>query len=932
MTFYRKTIIYTLFTIALMASMVQAQFYFGKNKVQYTNFDWQVITTEHFTIYFYSAEEELAEIAAKSAEESYQFLASKFKHEIYSKIPLIIYSTPNHFVQTNVTFSFLPENVAGFTEFLKGRVVVPFNGSYYDFARVIQHELVHVFTISKIHRHGRESGRYAAVYPPLWFTEGIAEFWSREWGSEADLIVRDMVINGTLPSIEQLWTVHGTFFMYKLGQSICEFIAMEYGEDKLTRLFENWHVARKFNDIVKYTLGDDLNQVSEKWEYYLKKKYYPQIANLDMPDKQATRLTEKVFAVRPVPVSVVNNKGLEEPWVIYKANKTGYSAIYMQPANRVNGKPVTLLKGERSAKYESLHLLSSGVDQYGNKLLSFSSKSQERDVLYIYDLLKRKVIKRYDFEKLVAVSSPRFSPDGEFIVFTGNHASGYSDLFLLRLSDGELTQLTYDIYNDRDPAFGADGRSILFSSDRGGIGYDGYTSIYRYQLDSRYTERLTYGRYNDRSPSEDPTGSRILFSSDRGVERAINLFMIEEEGQMCQVTEYITGAFDPRFSEDGNDVYFYAYQNRGFHLFRISVQVLRSVPIEEKDYSDIRWIPGKIDSESKSSAVKYKTDYSLDIAQSTIAYDGVYGTIGGIQIAMSDILGNNTFIFLLSNTARDKDEFLTSFNVGVTYLRRTNRINWGVGAFHLYDEYHNDFDGFYFERIIGGVGLLSYPFSKFDRVETSLFVRHSDKETYSGLKRRRAIPATHLISFISDNTLWEPTGPLDGRRLNITLGYSVDLKEQRNFNRLALFDFRFYQRLKTYSSLASRFFAYTSSGLEPQRLYFGGSWSFRGYSRRQFYNRNILFNSIEVRFPLINDLIIAFPPAAMRFRGIRGALFHDMGTTWDNRWTGWKGSFGASIRLALGYLVVLRLDFSRTHNFRWISNRTRTDFFFGWNF
>ena len=47
-----------------------AQFYFGKNKVQYTKFDWQVMETEHFRIYFYLEEEEIAQIAAKIAEDS----------------------------------------------------------------------------------------------------------------------------------------------------------------------------------------------------------------------------------------------------------------------------------------------------------------------------------------------------------------------------------------------------------------------------------------------------------------------------------------------------------------------------------------------------------------------------------------------------------------------------------------------------------------------------------------------------------------------------------------------------------------------------------------------------------------------------------------------------------------------------------------------
>ena len=44
------------------------------------------------------------------------------------------------------------------------------------------------------------------------------------------------------------------------------------------------------------------------------------------------------------------------------------------------------------------------------------------------------------------------------------------------------------------------------------------------------------------------------------------------------------------------------------------------------------------------------------------------------------------------------------------------------------------------------------------------------------------------------------------------------------------------------------------------------------------------------------------------------------------------GSFGAGFRVSLGYIIVLRFDFSRTTDFETISNSTDFDFFFGWNF
>lgn len=914
------------------AGPASAQYYFGKNKVQYSSFDWKVMTTEHFRLYFYEEESELAEIAGRSAEESYRMLAARFNHEIYSKIPLIIYSNPNFFVQTNITSTLLPENVAGFTEFIKGRVVVPFNGSFRDFDRVIRHELVHVFTLSKISRVEREYGRGSGIMPPLWFVEGLAECWSKPWDSEADLYVRDMVINGSLPSIAEFWTVEGSFFMYKLGESLCNFIQDQYGSDKLTAMFDNWWVGGRFEDIVFFTLGDDLKELSRKWAYALKKRYYPQLAALDLPDHDAIRLTEKQFAVRPVPVMLKNEDGRDERWVIFKANKVGYSGIYMMPADGNKKRSVTLLKGDRSTRYESLHLLTSGVDQFDNRLLVFSAKARERDVLYLYDLARRKVVARHKFTDLVGITSPKFSPDGTRVVFTGYRRSGYADLYLLDLVDGALTRLTDDIYNDQDPCFGYDGRSVIFSSDRGEEGYEGYLSLYRLTLADKDLTRLTRGRYHDRGATDSPDGSRIIFSSDRGSISAYNIFALDPDGNLSQLTRYITGAYDPRFDAQTGEIYFSAYLDRGYHVFK--TRKAGPVPLPADSIPPVAgaWLPGKIDAATRAATVKYQTDYAFDIAQSAVAYDGVSGGLGGIQAAVSDVLGNNVFIFLLANTARTKDDLLSSFNGALTYVRRTSRFNFGLGAFHLYDEYYNDFDGYYYERLVGGVFSGSYPLSKFDRLESSIFVRYSDKDIYTLYSRRQALLATPTLSFISDNTLWESTGPLEGRRLNVTVGITHDFRSDQEFSRMVMADFRHYLRLRMLSCIASRFYAYQSTGIEPQRMYLGGSWSFRGYSRRHFYNRNILFNSEELRFPLINDFLVDFPVGSFRLRGIRGALFHDVGTAWDNQWHGWIGSFGASVRIALGYLVVLRFDFSRTHDFRSISDHTRTDFFFGWNF
>ncbi len=135
--------------VLAVAAPAAAQYYaFGKNKVQYENFDWLTLKGDHVEIFYYPQEEPIARLALILAEESYQDLSTKFQHEVPRMIPLIVYSSHHHFEQTNVSPFFVPEGVQGFTEFMKGRVVLPYTGSFAEFQHVLHHEMVHVFQFS----------------------------------------------------------------------------------------------------------------------------------------------------------------------------------------------------------------------------------------------------------------------------------------------------------------------------------------------------------------------------------------------------------------------------------------------------------------------------------------------------------------------------------------------------------------------------------------------------------------------------------------------------------------------------------------------------------------------------------------------------------------------------------------------------------------
>ena len=108
--------------ILLIPALAFAQF--GKNKVQYKDFTWYYIQTDHFDIYFTNNGDNLAEFTSKEAEASLKSIEKIFDYRINNRISIIVYNSQNDFQETNITDQYLSEGIEGFTELFKNRVVI----------------------------------------------------------------------------------------------------------------------------------------------------------------------------------------------------------------------------------------------------------------------------------------------------------------------------------------------------------------------------------------------------------------------------------------------------------------------------------------------------------------------------------------------------------------------------------------------------------------------------------------------------------------------------------------------------------------------------------------------------------------------------------------------------------------------------------------
>ncbi|MCP4709604.1 MAG: hypothetical protein GY869_13335, partial [Planctomycetes bacterium] len=187
---------------------------------------------------------------------------------------------------------------------------------------------------------------------------------------------------------------------------------------------------------------------------------------------------------------------------------------------------------------------------------------------------------------------------------------------------------------------------------------------------------VTCGRQQDRQPSFAPDGKKLIYSSDRGGLR--NLYVLRSDGVTEQWTNYASGAFNPRFTADGQQVVFSGYQELGLRVFEIPLPDTAYALIESSNCAPaLSWEPPRIDGSDTRGVAKYSQKFSFDIAQSAVSYDAVYGALGGFQTALTDVLGDKQYFFLLANNTDSKDDFISSFNVSATYLDRSRRINYG---------------------------------------------------------------------------------------------------------------------------------------------------------------------------------------------------------------------------------------------------------------
>jgi len=915
-------------------------FGFGKNKVHYRTFEWSVINTEHFDVYFYEEERQAALDAAEVAERSYAYLSKTIDYKFKEKIPLLLYASHNDFQQTNAIQSYVGEGTQGVTESLKGRMILPITGSYGQFIHVLTHEMVHAFQFD-IMLSDAASDVIRQFNPPLWFIEGMAEYLSVGMDNITRMWMRDAVLNNTLLDIPDMTYVFD-IRVYRMGQAIWYYVGERYGKEVVGRIFKT---ARATGDIArafKAHTGLGLKELSERWQKDARAKYLPREVVLQQPEEVARPLIDRckecdtrlniVPAISPdgKQIAYIGDKNFTLNMFLRELEVNEDSSGYKKTKLR------KIVQSGSSQSYESLRYFTTSMNwSPDGRLFSFVAKAGQTDAIYIVDAGQNEVVQKLTFNSLTGMAAPSWSPNGDKMVFSGTQG-GISDLYVVDASGENLQRLTDNRFAHLHPQWSPDGRYIAFTTDRGpNTKIDslifGEYNIATLEVETGEIKLITEVGGNHINPVWTKEGDELFFISDmNGIPNIYNVDL--NSGELFQITNLITGVSgiiteSPAITlaRDTGRLAFSVFIDAGWYIYTLDEYKKTKVEspaaiavLEELENPNLKYREYTKPDSAEFLVSGYKTKLTADILAGTTGFGTNNGYSGQAAFLFSDMLGDKN---LLVQAMINGDPFEST--IVATFYNQKHRLNWALSAFQFRNEFgfSTETDFGYVTSMYRGAGAgASLPLNPFFRIELNADLYHvsgdvallGEGSTFSSNSLYTSLGG----ALVYDSARWGLAAPYSGSRTKVSMRQNIG-----DFNyRLYVADFRNYLPVRFLVSdpiprisIALKTTAVIMQGRDARSFSLGGPDYFRGQDYGFLFGEKAVLQNMELRFPLL-------PFLSIQYDFLTGLLFFDAVNVWDETNVLNEGlsdfnfnktltAYGYGLRFNLGGLMVLRWDF-----------------------
>jgi hypothetical protein len=890
--------------------------YYGKNRIRFNDFKWNIYKTDHFEIYYYPEIEAQLERVTSYAESAYQQVSSDLKHDLAFKVPLVLYKTQSEFQQQNIEPGELPEGVLAFAEPYRDRMVLPIDQPSDSLYHLITHELTHIFEFDIIPR----SLLHRSL--PLWVDEGLADYMTGYWQPFDLMTVRDAAIADIVPPMSDF---EGAQFTdgrtpYNLGHAAFEFIEAKWGKEGLRQFLFALRKAVIGGGESAYEEAFRLKpeEFDEQFDKYLKDRFKP-FRDKERPADYGRDLAPKrgktpysvVVSIEPSPsgdlmaVAAGNRKDQELDIVLMSTK---------------DGKVIRNLTGgfNKNSGYEYI----STPGGFRNNAVSWMSwapagdriayfvRTEKNKTLILQNVVTRKIEKRIELKTVDGPESPDVSPDGREVAFAALN-SAIADIFIVNLDSGKVRNVTNDAFGDYAPTYSPDGKSIFYLAR-----VSGNDKLFKLDLASGTKTQITFGTHDDGGAQfiDDDT---IVFPStaldpnqpvDPEVARNGNIYNIWtlnlKTNELKQYTDTLTGNVSPIVLRDQkpSKIAFVTYYKGEYGIHTLArEEALHTVATADFGAPGpiIDFQPPTTHTLVKANIHKKGTFEKLFLEGRPPVNVGVTSggdLFGGTQVTFSDVLGDKQFNLFASSVAQYR-------TMSFSYINLSRRLQYALQAYSQTQFYYGYDPGLLYgaqyaylsrdqaiatQTARGVTAFGIYPFNRYARIEVSGGIFNYNQayndpsvqdvaNQYQIAQYGRQLFSSGSfmpvgISYVQETTVFREYGPLAGNTVRV--GYEYAPKVGNLLSRqTADVDARYYMRLATNGVLAFRARGFKSWGEFPGYMYFGGNSEMRGYDYLQFLGNKAFFLDGELRFPLIEA---ALTPLGV-IGGLRGIAFANVG-------------------------------------------------------
>lgn len=545
---------------------------------------WLTLETPHFELHFYPEEREFAERAARVAERAYRLITHYLNWQPKGRISVLLVDQTD---QANGSASSVPYNfISAFGAPPDGMDEL---SDFDDFVKLlITHEFTHVAHLDTIlswcpRLVDSLLGKIYApnLSQPTFFIEGIAVLMEsrhttagRLRSSFYDMHLRVPFLEQQVLGLDAVSVAYGPLVYpggsvpYLYGASILRYIEDRYGPEKVREIshrYANECIAGGINRIAFQAVGRPYTNASGEdiwndWGRSAAHRYALQKEEVERHGlTTARRLTYDAPAPRgtgPRPVffrdgTLVYQRDNNDQRPAYvRLNLTTGARESLAPA--FGGGPASPTPDGRGLVFQRLNFIPLGWRISGSGHTSWND-------LYHVDIDSGSV---RPLTRGYRAHEPDVSPDGTQIacVVGGERAR---QLALVPIDGGKPRVLAPEAPGFAyTPAFSPDGRVIAYSRWKPG----GFRDIHLYDIGAGTDRALTVDRAMDVDPRFTPDGRYLLWASDRTGIYDVYAYELAT-AQLYQVTNVLSGAFQPVVSTDGSQLVYSGFTIDGMDLY-----------------------------------------------------------------------------------------------------------------------------------------------------------------------------------------------------------------------------------------------------------------------------------------------------------------------------------------------------------------------------